>query len=58
VVRLRPTAKTGDGCGLLLALPQAFFRAVAQAELGVELNSLFAVGLIFLNSDPALATRA
>ncbi|MBK8325997.1 MAG: glutamate synthase large subunit [Moraxellaceae bacterium] len=50
--------KTGDGCGLLLALPQAFFRAVAQAELGVELNSLFAVGLVFLNSDSALATRS
>jgi glutamate synthase (NADPH/NADH) large chain len=42
--------KTGDGCGLLLALPQAFFRAVAQTELGVELNSLFAVGLVFLNT--------
>jgi len=39
--------KTGDGCGLLLAMPQAFFRAVAQAEFGVALNSLFAAGLIF-----------
>ena len=25
--------KTGDGCGLLLAMPRAFFRAVAQEEL-------------------------
>ncbi len=50
--------KTGDGCGLLLAMPQAFFRAVAQAEFGVALNSLFAAGLIFLNVDPALAANA
>ena len=50
--------KTGDGCGLLLALPQAFFRAVAQAELHVELNSLFAVGLVFLNQESALAAEA
>ena len=50
--------KTGDGCGLLLALPQDFFRAVAKTELGVELNNLFAAGLVFLNSDPALAVHA
>ena len=50
--------KTGDGCGLLLALPQAFFRAVAQEELNVTLAPLFAAGLIFLNQDPALAAHA
>ena len=50
--------KTGDGCGLLLAMPRAFFRAVAQEELGVTLTDTFAVGLVFLNTDPALAANA
>ena len=46
--------KTGDGCGLLLAMPKAFFRAEAQ-QLGIELSEIFAVGTVFLNIDPALA---
>ncbi|WP_022954909.1 glutamate synthase large subunit [Perlucidibaca piscinae] len=50
--------KTGDGCGLLLAMPDAFFRAAARDELGVTLDATFAVGLVFLNTDPALAKRA
>jgi glutamate synthase (NADPH/NADH) large chain len=50
--------KTGDGCGLLLAMPRAFFRAVAQEELGVTLTDTFAVGLVFLSTDPALAANA
>ncbi len=50
--------KTGDGCGLLLAMPRAFFRAVAQEELKVTLDDTFAVGLVFLNTDPALAAHA
>jgi glutamate synthase (NADPH/NADH) large chain len=46
--------KTGDGCGLLLKRPEGFLRAVA-AEAGIELADKFASGLIFLNTDPALA---
>ncbi len=49
--------KTGDGCGLLLAMPKNFFRAEAQ-KLGVTLPELFAVGTIFLNTDATLAQHA
>ncbi|PCI23282.1 MAG: hypothetical protein COB62_00355 [Piscirickettsiaceae bacterium] len=49
--------KTGDGCGLLLKTPVTFFRAKA-AELGVELGDLFAVGMVFLNSDKQPAQQA
>ncbi len=50
--------KTGDGCGLLLAMPKPFFRDVVKAELDVTLDDLFAAGLVFLNTDPALAQHA
>ena len=46
--------KTGDGCGLLLAMPRRFFRDEGE-KLGFELADLFAVGTIFLNTDPARA---
>jgi glutamate synthase (NADPH/NADH) large chain len=44
--------KTGDGCGLLCAMPTAFMRQVA-AEQGVSLPESFAVATLFL-SDPVL----
>src|SRR5271163_2832504 len=49
--------KTGDGCGLLIKLPTAFLRAVAQ-EAGLTLAPLFAAGLVFLNRDAAKAREA
>ncbi|MCS3904133.1 glutamate synthase (NADPH/NADH) large chain [Methylohalomonas lacus] len=49
--------KTGDGCGLLMKKPDAFFRAVA-AEQGIELASHYAVGVVFLHVDAAKAERA
>ncbi|GAA4999950.1 glutamate synthase large subunit [Acinetobacter puyangensis] len=49
--------KTGDGCGLLLAMPKQFFRAEAE-KLNVTLTDIFAVGTVFLNLDPALAENA
>ncbi len=49
--------KTGDGCGLLFKKPDTFLRAVAQ-EQHFELNSLYAVGMVFLNPAPELAERA
>ena len=49
--------KTGDGCGLLLAMPKAFFRSEAE-KLGVVLTEIFAAGTVFLNLDPALAANA
>ncbi|WP_016853499.1 glutamate synthase large subunit [Halomonas smyrnensis] len=50
--------KTGDGCGLLLKMPEAFMRAVAKESLGVELGSRFAVGSIFLPDDDAREAAA
>jgi len=49
--------KTGDGCGLLLKKPDGFLRAVA-AELGFELAEHYAVGMVFLNRDAAMAEKA
>lgn len=50
--------RTGDGCGVLLAMPESFFRDVAKVELGVELADHFGVGLVFLNTDAGLAGKA
>ncbi|MDZ7854422.1 MAG: glutamate synthase large subunit [Halomonas sp.] len=49
--------KTGDGCGLLLQMPDAFMRDVAKESLGVELGEYFAVGVVFLPDDDAREAR-
>lgn len=49
--------KTGDGCGLLLAMPTAFFQQVAK-QAGFELTDCFAVGTVFVNTDAALAKQS
>ncbi|NOY43702.1 MAG: glutamate synthase subunit alpha [Planctomycetes bacterium] len=43
-------ANTGDGAGMLTALPHAFLQKVVKADLGVDLPSpgAFAVGNVFL----------
>lgn len=46
--------KTGDGCGLSMAMPSQFFRTIAE-EAGVSLAKKFAVGQIFLPSKQSLA---
>ena len=43
--------KTGDGCGILCAMPTAFMRQVAAGQ-GVSLPEHFAVATLFL-TDPA-----
>ena len=48
--------KTGDGCGLLLQMPKHFFLSIAE-EQGFNLSKNFAVGMIFLPQDPALAAE-
>ncbi|MAD17000.1 MAG: glutamate synthase large subunit [Alteromonadaceae bacterium] len=48
--------KTGDGCGLLLQKPDAFFKEIA-AENGWKLSKKYGVGVIFLNQDDTLAAR-
>ena len=49
--------KTGDGCGLLLKKPDSFLKAAAS-NLNIELSELYAVGMIFLNTDKKLAATA
>ena len=45
---------TGDGAGILTALPDAFFRRVAREEFKCELpeEGNYAVGQVFLPRDP------
>ena len=50
--------RTGDGCGLLLQMPDAFMRAQAKETLGTDLGDHYAVGMLFLSQDPALQTQA
>ncbi|VAX10167.1 Glutamate synthase [NADPH] large chain [hydrothermal vent metagenome] len=49
--------KTGDGCGLLLKKPDGFLQTAAK-EQGFTLKPLYAVGMVFLNTETALADSA
>jgi glutamate synthase (NADPH/NADH) large chain len=49
--------KSGDGCGLLLKKPDAFLNALAK-DLGIDLARLYSVGMVFLNTDAAMAAKA
>ena len=51
-----PDGKTGDGCGLLIGLPEKFLRAVA-ADGGIEPGERFTAGAIFLDRNPESAAR-
>ncbi len=44
--------KTGDGCGLLLQMPDGFMRREAKAAFDRELISHYAVGMIFMAQAP------
>ena len=46
--------RTGDGCGLLLQMPDAFMRAEAKAVLNVDLGEHYVVGMLFLSRDESL----
>ncbi len=48
--------KTGDGCGLLFALPKNFLQAVAK-QAGLRLGRNFAVGMVFLDRDQERADQ-
>ena len=41
---------SGDGCGILMQLPESFFRAEAE-RLGFRLGARFAVGTVFFSQD-------
>ena len=47
---------SGDGAGLLTAIPDAFFRARAQAQ-GISLPEMFGLGLAFLPASSAADAR-
>jgi glutamate synthase (NADPH/NADH) large chain len=49
--------KTGDGCGVLMALPKSFFRAIAS-ERGWWLSDNFGVGMVFLSPDEHIARQS
>ncbi len=49
--------KTGDGCGLLIQKPDSFLRQVVKSDLGIELPEQYAVGMIFLDLDIAIADK-
>ena len=42
--------RTGDGCGLLMAMPEEFMHRAAR-EAGIDLVKRFASGLVFLDRD-------
>ncbi|WGK61293.1 glutamate synthase large subunit [Halopseudomonas sp. SMJS2] len=50
--------KTGDGCGLLLQIPDRFMRAIAQDELAVSLPQQYAVGMVFSGASEQAQQRA
>jgi len=51
-----PDGRTGDGCGLLIGLPEAFLRQAAAAA-GIRLAERFTAGLVFLDRDGDSAQR-
>jgi glutamate synthase (NADPH/NADH) large chain len=50
--------KTGDGCGLLLQMPVSFMRTLAGELFNRDLSETFAVGQIFMSTDPGRAAAA
>jgi glutamate synthase (NADPH/NADH) large chain len=46
--------KTGDGCGLLLQIPDRFLRELARELFQHELSAQYAVGQVFLDPDEEL----
>ncbi len=48
---------SGDGCGLLIKKPARFFADYA-AQNGLTLAPIYAVGMVFLNTENALADHA
>jgi len=49
--------KTGDGCGLLLQMPDAFIRAEAKTQFDADLGDAYAVGMIFLSAESSRAAE-
>ncbi len=50
--------KTGDGCGLLLQMPDSFMRTLVQEQFNTELSRHYGVGMMFLSQDETKAQTA
>ncbi|RLA55828.1 MAG: glutamate synthase large subunit [Gammaproteobacteria bacterium] len=50
--------KTGDGCGLLMQMPNQFIRTLARECFDADLSEHFGIGQIFLSTDPRRAAAA
>lgn len=50
--------KTGDGCGLLLQMPDAFMRQVARHTFDAELGEHYAVGMVFMAPEKSRQDQA
>ena len=46
-------SNTGDGAGIMTAVPDEFLRRIAEEQVGAELPELYGVGNVFLPTDPA-----
>src|SRR5215831_10483158 len=49
--------RSGDGAGLLMAIPERFFRA-RTAELGIDLPREFGLGMVLLPPTDDLAAQS
>jgi len=49
---------TGDGCGLLMQKPDAFLRAIAQEQFGIELSEHYGIGMVFFSQQETKANFA
>jgi len=49
---------TGDGCGLLMQLPDSFLREIGRELFKTELSESYGLGMVFLSQDPKKATDA
>jgi glutamate synthase (NADPH/NADH) large chain len=47
--------RTGDGCGLLMQMPEAFMRDLAMELFGFSASTRLAVGQVFLGQEDAAA---
>ena len=47
--------KTGDGCGLLLQMPDAFISDQAKTLFQADMGAHYAIGMIFLNPEETAA---
>ena len=50
--------KTGDGCGLLLQMPDNFMRQTAYDLFSEEMTEFFGVGMVFLSKDEDKASQS